>query len=143
MEEDMPQGNRTGPEGAGPMTGRAMGYCAGYEMAGFETAPGGRAGRGLGLGLGRRFGGGRGGASFRRAGGFGGGLGAGRGRAAAYGGRFSAGLGRSYWNEGAETGEAREASLREEIDLLSNRLELLKRELDSSAKGPGTPSEDE
>ena len=127
----MPQGNRTGPEGAGPMTGRAMGYCAGYEIAGFETAPGGRAGRGLALGLGRRFGGGRGGAGFRR------------GRAAAYGGRFSAGLGRSYWNEGAETGEAREASLREEIDLLSNRLELLKRELDNSAKGAGAPGEDE
>ena len=31
----MPRGDRTGPAGMGPMTGRAAGYCAGYNMPGF------------------------------------------------------------------------------------------------------------
>ena len=39
----------TGPTGAGTMTGRGMGSCAG-------GVPGDGAGRGLGLGLGRRHG---------------------------------------------------------------------------------------
>jgi len=30
----MPGGDRTGPTGAGPMTGRRAGYCAGYNMPG-------------------------------------------------------------------------------------------------------------
>jgi len=29
----MPRGNRTGPAGMGPMTGRAAGYCVGYGPA--------------------------------------------------------------------------------------------------------------
>ena len=66
----MPGGDRTGPLGYGPMTGRRMGYCAGYQAPGFwYSGPGfgfgrgagfGRGlGRGLGLGMGRgwrRFG---------------------------------------------------------------------------------------
>ena len=32
----MPGGDRTGPLGRGPMTGRAMGYCAGYPQPGYE-----------------------------------------------------------------------------------------------------------
>ncbi len=43
----MPRGDRTGPMGAGPMTGRARGACAGF--AGF----GGGRGRGMGGGFGR------------------------------------------------------------------------------------------
>jgi len=31
----MPRGDRTGPAGMGPMTGRAAGYCAGYNVPGF------------------------------------------------------------------------------------------------------------
>ena len=31
----MPGGDRTGPEGRGPMTGRAFGYCAEYNSPGF------------------------------------------------------------------------------------------------------------
>ncbi|UCH14781.1 MAG: DUF5320 domain-containing protein [Bacteroidales bacterium] len=27
----MPGGDKTGPDGQGPMTGRKMGYCAGYS----------------------------------------------------------------------------------------------------------------
>jgi len=55
--------------GAGPMTGRAAGYCAGYQLPGFMNPHGGRytmgfgAGRGgfpYGGGRGRAWGGGRG-----------------------------------------------------------------------------------
>ena len=43
----MPRGNRSGPMGAGPMTGRGLGYCAGYAAPGYATSeygPGRRAG---------------------------------------------------------------------------------------------------
>ncbi|MFH1687924.1 MAG: DUF5320 domain-containing protein [bacterium] len=51
----MPGGDRTGPQGAGPMTGRGAGMCAGYEMPGYvNNAPG----RGFGGARGRGFGGG-------------------------------------------------------------------------------------
>ena len=30
----MPAGDRTGPEGLGPMTGRAVGYCSGSDRPG-------------------------------------------------------------------------------------------------------------
>ncbi len=50
----MPRGDRTGPMGAGPRTGRGAGWCAGYEGPGYAN-PAPR----LGLGLGYR--GGRGG----------------------------------------------------------------------------------
>jgi hypothetical protein len=53
----MPWGDRTGPAGLGPMTGRGAGYCAGYPVPGFANpwvpAWGGR-GRGWG-GRGRGF----------------------------------------------------------------------------------------
>jgi len=52
----MPRGDRTGPSGMGPMTGRAAGYCAGYSAPGYMNPFGGR-----GLGFARGFrGGGRG-----------------------------------------------------------------------------------
>lgn len=58
----MPRGDGTGPMGAGPMTGRAAGYCAGWGMPGYANngAPsfGMGFGRGRGMGMGR--GGGRG-----------------------------------------------------------------------------------
>ena len=53
----MPRGDRTGPYGEGPMTGRRMGYCAGYDHPGF-TNLGAYQGRGYGRGY--RFGFGRG-----------------------------------------------------------------------------------
>jgi len=57
----MPGGDRTGPMGMGPMTGRAAGYCAGYPVPGFMNPYGGRGfgGGGWGRGFGGR-GGGRG-----------------------------------------------------------------------------------
>lgn len=50
----MPRGDRTGPLGAGPRTGRGAGWCAGYDRPGYAN-PVPR----LGLGWGCR-GGGRG-----------------------------------------------------------------------------------
>jgi len=42
----MPGGDRTGPAGMGPMTGRAAGYCAGYNVPGYMNPAGRFAGRG-------------------------------------------------------------------------------------------------
>ena len=69
----MPRGDRTGPMGFGPMSGRRAGYCAGYETPGYMN-PGvggwfgwgggfrgaGRGGLPWGGGRGRAWGGGRG-----------------------------------------------------------------------------------
>lgn len=51
----MPRGDGTGPMGQGPMTGRAMGWCAGTNAPGYANP--GFGGRGAGRGFG---GGGRG-----------------------------------------------------------------------------------
>jgi len=60
----MPRGDRRGPNGMGPMTGRGLGYCNNYSTPGFtKGVPRGGAGfnqvygRGFGRGMG---GGGRG-----------------------------------------------------------------------------------
>jgi len=53
----MPAGDRTGPMGMGPMTGRGAGYCAGYGMPGYANPV---YGRGFGQGWARGWGGGRG-----------------------------------------------------------------------------------
>jgi len=45
----MPRGDRTGPMGMGPMSGRAAGFCAGNELQGYAN-PG--PGRGFGMGRG-------------------------------------------------------------------------------------------
>ena len=51
----MPFGDRTGPLGLGPMTGRAAGYCAGYPVPGYlNPIPGRGFGRGAGFGGGGR-----------------------------------------------------------------------------------------
>lgn len=57
----MPGGDRTGPGGLGPMTGRARGFCAGYSYPGYMSYGFGRGyGRGFGRGFGRGMGRGRG-----------------------------------------------------------------------------------
>ena len=60
----MPGGDRTGPGGMGPMTGRGAGYCAGYPAPRYMNSVGGRSGfgygRGFGRGRGRGFGRGQG-----------------------------------------------------------------------------------
>lgn len=51
----MPGGDRTGPMGRGPMTGRGAGFCAGYGVPGYMgfAGRGGRGGLGFGRGMGR------------------------------------------------------------------------------------------
>jgi len=59
----MPGGDRTGPLGLGPRTGRGAGYCAGYAVPGYmnPVSGGGFWGRGRGWSAyGRGRGGGRG-----------------------------------------------------------------------------------
>ena len=71
----MPGGNRTGPAGMGPMTGRGAGFCAGYAAPGCANPVGGRGygiGFGRGMGRGRGFGRGFGWAGQGRFGWFGG-----------------------------------------------------------------------
>ncbi len=83
----MPRGDKTGPAGVGPMTGRAAGGCAGNATSELgNLAFGG--GRGMGRGLGRALGG------------FGCGLGRGMGRAAG-------GFGRGFRNQFLATGKPR------------------------------------
>lgn len=55
----MPRGDGSGRNGAGPMTGRGLGYCAGYDVPGYLQGGYGMGqrrlfgrGRGFGLGLG-------------------------------------------------------------------------------------------
>ena len=54
----MPGGDGTGPAGMGSMTGRAMGFCAGYAGPGYAYPAGARGyfGRGRGRGFGRGYG---------------------------------------------------------------------------------------
>ena len=47
----MPQGDKTGPNGQGPMTGRRMGFCTGANAPGCMNT-----GFGRGMGRGRGFG---------------------------------------------------------------------------------------
>lgn len=63
----MPGGDRTGPMGAGPMTGRGAGICAGTGMPGYTSHGFGRGfGRGMGgRGFGRGWGRGMGARSSR------------------------------------------------------------------------------
>jgi len=103
----MPRGDRTGPNGMGPMTGRAFGYCAGNEAPGYASAPG--PGRGMAWGGGRARGG------------------FGRGMANGYGGRGMA------WNrpEAPRAPENRKALLEDEMAALTERMEFLKREMEA------------
>jgi hypothetical protein len=62
----MPGGDRKGPIGNGPMTGRAAGFCAGNQIPGYSNPDNFRYGRGYGFGrgfgrgLGRKYWGRRG-----------------------------------------------------------------------------------
>lgn len=53
----MPGGNRTGPLGMGPMTGRGAGFCAGFAAPAFMKSMGAYGiGRGYGRGFRRMYG---------------------------------------------------------------------------------------
>lgn len=105
----MPRGDRTGPLGGGPMTGRQMGYCADEDATGY----GRRCGGGRGRGQGRVFGGTRG-MAFRHGG-------AGRG------GRPGPGFGRATVSRDADV-----VDLRAQIDGLEAALAELRQRLDGA-----------
>lgn len=120
----MPGGDRTGPMGAGPRTGRARGYCSGYTNPGFMyPGPGLGFGRGPGRGFGRGlgFGGGRG---WRR-----GGLGPFMGYPpmAAYG----PGYGMNYpeYGPAKQTKEEEKQFLQEEVRLLEEEIAQINKRL--------------
>jgi len=52
----MPFGDGTGPRGMGPMTGRGVGYCAGFVQPGFVNPIPGRRWFGFGRGWSRAYG---------------------------------------------------------------------------------------
>lgn len=60
----MPYGDHTGPMGQGPMTGKSLGLCSGYDTPGCNKEFRGGMGKGFGFGRGRAR-------SFVRARGFG------------------------------------------------------------------------
>ncbi|HCC86451.1 MAG TPA: hypothetical protein DEQ06_07720 [Porphyromonadaceae bacterium] len=68
----MPSGDRTGPMGQGPRTGRARGFCSGFDAPGYEDRLNRNRGWGVGrnqtAGTGRRIGIDRGAGFGRRAG---------------------------------------------------------------------------
>lgn len=122
----MPRGDRRGPEGRGPMTGRGLGYCAGNDQPGFaaDAAPQG-AGRGFRNGAGR-------GPGFGRGRGF---AGSGRGRGMGYG--FAAGRGAAYAPAGedvdydSQENKNREVTRLENLaNTLSSELEIVKKQLE-------------
>ncbi|HOO98284.1 MAG TPA: DUF5320 domain-containing protein [Bacteroidales bacterium] len=103
----MPRGDRTGPIGQGPFTGRGLGYCTGFDSPGFT--------KGMGAGMGRGGGYGRG---MGYVGGFG------RG-----GGRYGRGWG---WSRGFDTPfqtypPAPSMSREDEIKMLKSEADSLKR----------------
>jgi len=52
----MPYGDRTGPGGMGPRTGRGFGFCSGFDHPGHSVGPGRGLARGMGRGFGRGYG---------------------------------------------------------------------------------------
>jgi len=126
----MPGGDRTGPAGMGPMTGRAAGYCAGYGIPGFMNPIPGR-GYGYG-GWGR--GGGYGHRNWYYATGAPGWVRAGAGYPAfgqvpAYGAAYGTPYGTPY---GAPYGQA--PTSQQELDALKGQAEYLEDALDGIRK---------
>lgn len=105
----MPRGDGTGPMGLGPMTGRAAGFCAGYNTPGYLNPVFGRGYAGIGRGFFGR-GGGRG---WRRAS-MGVPLGFAQGRPA---------FGEVY-------PYTPEMTPRQEVDILKNEADFLKKQLE-------------
>lgn len=130
----MPGGNRTGPRGEGPMTGRRAGYCAGYDVPGYmNPGPGGGYGGGYGMGRGRRggfFGGGRGYRHWFHATGLPG---------------WMRGRGAGWWHDAPApppvSREQRIEALQGEARMLEEELAGIRREIDSLAAGRETGEE--
>ena len=115
----MPRGDRSGPNGMGPMTGRGAGFCNGYNAPGFMNngVAGSGYGRGAGMGAGRGFGGRH----------MGGGYGRGYGYGQPYG-SYNAAVPIGYSKE-AETGaiENEIAFLKDQLKAMESRLGEMKK----------------
>ena len=104
----MPRGDRTGPSGEGPTTGRGMGYCTSNEHPGYMNSFSNRGG-----GYGRRF---RNGPGYGRGAGFG----------------FRQGSG-NYYHEGVQ--DVSEKTLIEnEIRILKDQLSALEERLSGTGE---------
>ncbi len=110
----MPRGDGTGPMGAGPMTGRGAGFCAGFNRPGFANRPG----------FGRMGGGGRGWRHWFHATGL---PGWARANAAGFG-RLGA---------AAPTAEDERAELEQECSQVEEYLKQLRRRVDELKAQPG------
>jgi hypothetical protein len=104
----MPAGDRTGPYGMGPRTGRGMGYCSGYGAPGWAQA-------GPERGFYGRFGGGRG-------------SGGGRG---GWRGRHWSDAGPAWGRPAVGPAPYGFPSREQEIDMLKEEAEWLKTQLES------------
>jgi hypothetical protein len=102
----MPYGDRTGPLGGGPMTGRGAGYCAGYGVPGYANP-------GFGLGF-RGRGWRRGGFGFRH--------------------HYAPGFGWQRAGWGAPWPSVAEPTKEEELAALNNQADALKNSLDAIEK---------
>ena len=107
----MPRGDGTGPAGMGPMTGRAAGYCAGYNVPGYMNPVPGRGAFGRGRGLGRGF---REGLRWRQY------------AAAPYPGPAASYYGQPY--------SGSEPTFQQELEYLKNTKETIQQELESVTK---------
>ena len=124
----MPRGNGTGPNGSGPMTGRAAGYCAGNGLPGCASSSFGR-----GLGRGTGFGGG-----FGRGAGFGGGLGRGLGRGRGFGFRAAPVVPpQAAPLDAARAAELERWNLERQAEALEEELSLVRSRLGASAPKSG------
>lgn len=118
----MPRGNRTGPDGMGPMTGRGAGFCSGSGTPGYMNPDGGR---GLGYGRGYGYGAGPGrGMGF----GHGYGPGAGYGRGMSHG--YAQGWDRGYAYAPPVTPDMEKQQLQREAEFVEEELKAIRKRLD-------------
>ena len=113
----MPKGDRTGRSGMGPMTGRGMGFCAGYDVPGYANTG---LGRGFGMGMGR---------GISRGMGMGFGMGRGFGRGMAY--RYGAGPDPVAPLANQKTTSA---EVKRDIEIMEKELSVLRDQLASLTK---------
>jgi len=113
----MPFGDRTGPRGGGPLTGRGMGYCSGFSLPGFMN-PGGWGSYGPGAGRGWRH-------WFRATG---------------LTGWQRAAMGRPWcgWWAMAPTREEELEALREQAGFLERALENIRKRIEELSREPKT-----
>ena len=100
----MPRGDKTGPNGNGPKTGRGLGYCTGNSFPGFENNAT-TYGRGNGFGRRNQFGGG-----YGRGNGYGRGMGFG-------------------FRNNSDSGIKEKTLVQNQINILKDQLEYLEKQL--------------